>query len=44
MSLVAEKIGRLIIRRQKMSENDPAAKALAHEIAVILVSLLIPLT
>jgi hypothetical protein len=44
MSLVVEKIGRLIIRGQKMNENDPAAKALAHEIAVTLVSPIIPLT
>jgi hypothetical protein len=44
MSLVAEKIGRLIIRGKKMSENDPVAMALAYEIAVTLVSPIIPLT
>jgi hypothetical protein len=32
--LVTEKVSWLIIRGQKMGENDLAAKGLAHEIAI----------
>ncbi|KAG2748632.1 hypothetical protein P692DRAFT_20874385, partial [Suillus brevipes Sb2] len=34
LSLVAEKVGRLLMRAQKLKEGDPASKALAHDIAV----------
>jgi hypothetical protein len=38
LSLVAEKVGRLLMRAQKLKEGDPASKALAHDIAVTIVS------
>jgi hypothetical protein len=40
LCLVAEKIGRLTKRAQKLGENDPARKGLAHEIALTLVSVI----
>ncbi|KAG1772255.1 hypothetical protein EV702DRAFT_1201646 [Suillus placidus] len=36
LSLVAEKVRRLIMRAQKLKEGDPAARPMAHEIAVTL--------
>ncbi|KAG1884386.1 hypothetical protein F4604DRAFT_1919561 [Suillus subluteus] len=39
-NLVAEKIGHLITRSQKLKDGDPTAKILAHEIAVTLATAL----
>ncbi|KAG1856169.1 hypothetical protein F4604DRAFT_1932035 [Suillus subluteus] len=38
LNLVAEKIDRLVKRSEKLKASDPAAKTLAHEIAVTLAS------
>jgi hypothetical protein len=38
LSLVAETVGRLLMRAQKLKEGDLASKALAHDIAVTIVS------